>query len=431
MKIKTPTWKIIRFTSKTLKDGSSPIMLRVTYDGKRKYYSLGYSVHEEFWNEDHSRIEKKRLSEEDKEVNRQLNAISTRIDKIMRNFEESEFTFYSFDKMFLDHTPLNVYDYLTKIKNEMDEAERFSTAESYRGLKVRLFGSDVKPQKEQPEQKDKKKKEVKRIPPFPGITKELKFRDIDPVFLRKFNDYLLKEDLSSATIGIYFRVLRAAFNRAIKEKIISPELYPFKDFTIKIEPARKFALSDEQITKVKEYKAPKGSRIRNSLNLFLFSYYSYGMNLIDIALLKHERKSKDDDHFIDNGRIYYFRSKTKGMFDLPVNDPLKRIISEYDHTPYIFPILQPGLTFKTIKGRIKSLLNDEVNKDLKIIAKELGLPSDITFYVARHTMASRLYRQGTPMHEIQRIMGHKSIKTTEAYIHSIMNTELDHHQDKL
>ena len=39
----------ICFKSKVLKDGSFPIMLRLTQYGKRKYLSLGVSVKEEDW----------------------------------------------------------------------------------------------------------------------------------------------------------------------------------------------------------------------------------------------------------------------------------------------------------------------------------------------------------------------------------------------
>ena len=39
----------ICFKSKTLKDGTFPIMLRLTQFGKRKHVSLGVSVNEQFW----------------------------------------------------------------------------------------------------------------------------------------------------------------------------------------------------------------------------------------------------------------------------------------------------------------------------------------------------------------------------------------------
>ena len=43
MKRNLPTISAILYTSKTLANGEHPIMLRVCYNGKRKYKSLGIS----------------------------------------------------------------------------------------------------------------------------------------------------------------------------------------------------------------------------------------------------------------------------------------------------------------------------------------------------------------------------------------------------
>ena len=41
--------EVICYKYKPLKDGTLPLMLRVTKDRKRKYVSLGLSLHEKFW----------------------------------------------------------------------------------------------------------------------------------------------------------------------------------------------------------------------------------------------------------------------------------------------------------------------------------------------------------------------------------------------
>ena len=41
--------EVICYMYKPLKDGKLPLMLRVTKDLKRKYVSLGLSLHEKFW----------------------------------------------------------------------------------------------------------------------------------------------------------------------------------------------------------------------------------------------------------------------------------------------------------------------------------------------------------------------------------------------
>ncbi len=40
---------IVYYTSKTLSNGEHPLMLRVAKDGKKKYNSIGVSIHPQFW----------------------------------------------------------------------------------------------------------------------------------------------------------------------------------------------------------------------------------------------------------------------------------------------------------------------------------------------------------------------------------------------
>lgn len=50
---------------------------------------------------------------------------------------------------------------------------------------------------------------------------------------------------------------------------------------------------------------------------------------------------------------------------------------------------------------------------------EHGLPTPLpTPHVTRHTFGTRLAEDGAPIHEIQALMGHKSRKSTERYIHA-------------
>ena len=51
MKRNLPSISAILYLSKTLANGEHPIMLRVSYNGQRKYKSLGFSCSEKHWNE--------------------------------------------------------------------------------------------------------------------------------------------------------------------------------------------------------------------------------------------------------------------------------------------------------------------------------------------------------------------------------------------
>ena len=65
---------------------------------------------------------------------------------------------------------------------------------------------------------------------------------------------------------------------------------------------------------------------------------------------------------------------------------------------------------------LKSLVADlRVNKELLIIAKLSGLNKRISFHTARHTNATLLIYSGVNITTVQKLLGHKSVKTTQVY----------------
>lgn len=59
--------------------------------------------------------------------------------------------------------------------------------------------------------------------------------------------------------------------------------------------------------------------------------------------------------------------------------------------------------------------NSNVNKELLIIAKLSGLNKRISFHTARHTNAILLIYSGVNITTVQKLLGHKSVKTTQVY----------------
>ena len=76
------------------------------------------------------------------------------------------------------------------------------------------------------------------------------------------------------------------------------------------------------------------------------------------------------------------------------------------------------------KNRIHKILG-RVNKELKVLALELGIDSDITSYVARHSFATVLKRSGVDIMLISEALGHSDLKTTQIYLDSFENEQMD------
>ena len=60
--------------------------------------------------------------------------------------------------------------------------------------------------------------------------------------------------------------------------------------------------------------------------------------------------------------------------------------------------------------------NQKTNSYLKEIAKQCGIPKNITFHVARHTFATTvLLSNGVPIETVSKLLGHTKLTTTQIY----------------
>lgn len=158
---------------------------------------------------------------------------------------------------------------------------------------------------------------------------------------------------------------------------------------------------------------------RFSVDLFSFTYYAGGINFVDISMLTANN--------IVDGRLVYTRKKTGKLIRLPLQPQAQHIIEIYSNpnNPYLFPILDTYHdTEQKRRNRIHKVIT-KVNGRLKEIGKELGVPIDLTTYVARHSYATVLKRAGVSTSIICESLGHSSEKVTQIYLDSFENSQID------
>lgn len=247
----------------------------------------------------------------------------------------------------------------------------------------------------------------------------IRFSEVSPEWLKKYEVWMLGRKRSLNTIGINIRALRAVFNAAIKAREVSAEVYPFRNYKIRLEKRFKIPLSDRELALLKAYEHKDQERMK-ARDLWLFSYYGNGMNFMDLCSLKISD--------IQGEFILFDRAKTRNTrqqlqkivipYDKTLNDIVLRWGSRtLDPNGYLFPFLSEGLPPLTIKNRVVTLIRD-TNLQLKEIAKDLNIKK-LTTVLARHTFANRMSNLGADHRLIQESLGHSNAQTTEHYLGSI------------
>ena len=227
------------------------------------------------------------------------------------------------------------------------------------------------------------------------------------------------EGNSQATVGVYLRALRALFNRAIEDKEINKDCYPFgkRKYSIPATKNKKIALSSEQL-KILFHSKPRIVQQEKAKDFWFFSYACNGINMKDIALLKY-KNIKDD-------RIEIYRAKTKQTskanlksITIYLNDFSKEVIEKYgkkDKHPdnFIFDIIDNTTNPKGIRAKVINF-TQFVSQHISNLCIENELPREISTNWARHSFATNSVRNGASLEFMRESLGHSDLKTTMGY----------------
>ena len=391
----------ICYKVRPLRDNTYPLMLRLTQHRKRKYISLGVSVLEKDWDFKKNQPKKSCPDREAivKLISDKVSAYNSMIMELTA--KQQEFTVSSLVQIMENKTTVKtvseMYDYLI---DEFRKTNHLGTMSVYKQSKSSLIKFNR--------------------------TLDIPFSDIDCQWLERYEKWLKGRNIKDTTVSILFRTLRSVFNRALSMKLIKQDIYPFNDFKVsKFDVrTRKRAVTKEDVKKIMSLDL-SGERqyMQFARDIFMFSYFGAGINFSDIALLRYCD--------ISDGRVRYIRKKTGKEISFPLSDAGLEIIKRYSRQDatcedYIFPILDRKIhrTEMQRKNRIHKVIG-KVNPCLAEIGKMAGLETHLTTYVARHTFATVLKRSGVNIAIISESMGHSDIATTQIYLDSFENSQID------
>ncbi len=251
----------------------------------------------------------------------------------------------------------------------------------------------------------------------------LTFYNITPKWLMEYENYMIEtKERSITTVSMYIRTLRALFNRAIDDKEIDKEFYPFgkKKYKVPATVNVKKALNKNEL-KVLFHTIPKIPEQQKAKDFWFFSYACNGMNIKDIALLKYRD--------VENDKIEFYRAKTRSTakgnlkkITVYLIDFTMGVIEKYGQRnqskkQFIFDIVNIDMSAAEKQSAIKNFTR-YINQHMKNLCKANKLPENISSYTARHSFASNFVANGGSIVDVMESMGHNNIQTTQNYLRS-------------
>lgn len=397
-----PTFKIILF-ARAVKGGKRPIFLRATFQRESRYFSLNrYCLPEHF---DKKKCRFKSGFKDWILENDVLLSIEKRAADYIRECEREAvaFDFAAFERAVFAQAHKSggklAWEWIGELSAEMERDGRTGNAEFYRTLAnaVKSFQSRA------------------TLP------------QVDSVWLDKFEAFLRKRGANDGGIAVRMKTLRAACNTAAERGLMPVGWNAFSGWSLghlkKSKAKRAIKLAEVRLIRDAVLTDPFERLARD---LFMFSFYCWGMNLADIANLTADN--------IRDLRVEYARQKTGKEYSVNLSRESAAILDRYKGAgKYLFPIYHEHRhVAEKQKNARRRNFRYKMNAALRSVCDLVGIASEgFTFYVARHTYATALKRAGFSHGLIQDVLGHSEIKTTEGYLAEFERDALDAANDKI
>lgn len=385
----------LKFRPSMVADRPGTIIYLITHRRTVRQITTEYRVFADEWDEKQSRlvtIDKYERAETVRIISRRIHRDMERLNIIIENFDSKcqEYSSEDIISEFWNTANANtLFKFMNDVIGRLQQLQHIGTAKNYHAAlcSFRRFREN----------------------------EDITLGDIDQVMMEDYQAYLKSAGLSSNSISFYMRILRAVYNRAVKQEL-TKDCKPFQMVFTGTEKTLKRAISVNDIKRIKNLDLSLKPNIEFARDMFLFLFFCRGMSFIDAAFLR-----KTD---AQNGVLTYRRHKTNQVLRIKIINPIKELIDRYSKksSPYLLPIIDCSVTDE--RKQYETALR-RINNTLKRIADMVKLPVTLTTYVSRHTWATIAKSKNVPVNVISDALGHESIATTQIYLASIDASVID------
>ena len=229
---------------------------------------------------------------------------------------------------------------------------------------------------------------------------EVLFTDLTFEFVSSFDNYLQSKGYHLNTIAKHMKHLKRYINVAINKEYMDIQKYAFRKYKIKSIEGSHTHLAPEELHKFENLQLTgRYTRLQKTKDAFLFCCYA-GLRYSDFTNLT----SANIVEFHQETWIIYKSVKTGMEVRLPLY-----LLFEGKGIQILQRYKDDFNSFFKLKD------NSNINKELNILAGLAKIDKRVSFHTARHTNATLLLYNGANITTVQKLLGHKSVKTTQVY----------------
>ena len=395
----------VKFRPSTVADHEGTIYYQIIHDRKVRQLLTDYHVYPAEWDESRSNVA--RFKSYDRKllltsIRECIRRDTDRLLRIVRLMDDKEIIYSASDVVeeFERYSrEYSLFNYMESVIIKLRKNGKVRTSETYTAtlrsfknfLKSRTSDSEILP------------------------TDDIMLDCVTSEIMEAYEAWQRQRGLSANSISFYTRILRAVYNRAVEEGI-TDNRSPFRHVYTGVDKTVKRALPLSVIKRIRLLDLSMSSSLDYARDMFMMSFMLRGMSFIDMAYLK----KKD----LSDGYLTYRRRKTGQKLTIEWTAEMQAILDKYPANPsdYLLPIIRGNSLNERHTYRN---VGYNINRNLKTIARRVGVTIPLTLYVARHSWASAAQSKGIPVSIISEGMGHGSESTTRIYLAGLDTTRVD------
>lgn len=226
------------------------------------------------------------------------------------------------------------------------------------------------------------------------------FQEITYEWIIGFEHFLRERQLSINTIAKHLRQLRTLVNEAIRHGLLPLSTNPFQGYRIKTAETHYSFLSLKEMNQLERLQLTgRDTGMQHVLDAFLFCCYT-GLRYSDFVHQRKENIVHSKGHTWLVFKSVKTSSESKIPLDLLFEGKPMNILHKYKGGEDSF--------FQLIS-------NSLANRYLNRLGNLARIETHFSFHSARHTNATLLIYMGAQITTVQKLLGHRNLKTTQGY----------------
>ena len=397
------TFKILFYINrqKTKADGNTPILCRITIDGKSTAITTGEECKPSEWNA-------KQGLTTDRKTNQRLQEFRELVEKIYRGLLTRDGVVSAeLIKNHLQGITENPTTLLAMSRAELQAVKESVGKSRAEGTYLNLSHSD---------------RNLREFVESKGL-QDIPIATITEDLFEEYRFFLKRRGLKGTTINNYLCWLSRLMFRAVSQRII--RCNPFENAKYEKEEKKIRFLQKSEVMKLIEMRMNDREAELARL-MFVFSCFT-GLAIADMEHLqyRHIQTAADERKYIRKER-----QKTKVEFIVPLHPIAEAIIrhcwEEQEGNGEQQTVKEKGDTLIFPRECSRSVIDTK----LSIVGKACGIKERLSFHIARHTFGTMCLSAGIPIESIAKMMGHASISSTQIYA-QVTDRKISEDMDRL